>query len=641
MTRRTGLGAVALTIAVLFASSCDSSPVKHTKPPAASTTTTAAPYAVTPTREITVTPLLVVAAPNGHNIGGNATISIGIRPSTDHRLRVVFTETAVGGTAARWEAAGRSAVAVATLLTGAPLAGREFDFNVTGRADGVSAGALMTVAVIALIRGDVLENDVTMTGTIDPDGTIGPVGGIADEIAGASAAHKSRMLIPAGQQQVANDSGRTVDVVAAGRAVGVQVSAVTDVYDAYQQFTGKVLARLPASTETRLDERAYARLHGDVASWLSRFAASTHDFLSLAPEVQQAFGSYAATAARDAQDAKTLGGDGADAGAFRSAVSAAALMSAIAQTGRVLPVLLSRGAPAFVARVQASQPLASQIRDVVGRLGSFAPRSVSDADALMSAYRDAIDAMSLSTFSGRLFATPGSTLQAINDVAEGAVYFFVAGTLAEAGGQLLAAGRDLGGPALQAAPAARDAASLLRGAAQANLAAFQSDVLVPTTLGTKSSLESAERAFAAGDLDYALAQVAGELLAASPSYFGAGTGATYAALAGALAFYDRTARLLATYDGLGRIDPKSQHLSGIGDAAAFNTAIGAAQTQLASSIGSLRSKGVNPGSAVAGNELAGRDRVGDASDQFDALGEYWNGFVSCRVLAYLGGFSGL
>ena len=68
--------------------------------------------------------------------------------------------------------------------------------------------------------------------------------------------------------------------------------------------------------------------------------------------------------------------------------------------------------------------------------------------------------------------------------------------------------------------------------------------------------------------------------------------------------------------------------------------IARAQAQLASSIGSLRSKGVNPVSAAADNELAGVDRNGDASDRFDALGEYWDGYLNSRVLAYLGGFSG-
>ena len=40
---------------------------------------------------------------------------------------------------------------------------------------------------------------------------------------------------------------------------------------------------------------------------------------------------------------------------------------------------------------------------------------------------------------------------------------------------------------------------------------------------------------------------------------------------------------------------------------------------------------------AADNEIAGVDRNGAVADQFDALGDYWDGYVNSRVLAYLGG----
>ena len=76
---------------------------------------------------------------------------------------------------------------IATLLTGVPLNNREIDFTVTGTIDGTSAGALMTVAVIALMRGDQLAPDVTMTGAINPDGGIGPVSDVPAKLAGRGA----------------------------------------------------------------------------------------------------------------------------------------------------------------------------------------------------------------------------------------------------------------------------------------------------------------------------------------------------------------------------------------------------------------------------------------------------------------------
>jgi len=642
MSRRTWLVATALTIVgAMVATACDPSANRARKSPAATTTTTAPPYSVTPTRTISVHPALVTIGPNGRTSAAVGAVTVGVRPSVDRQLHVVFHETSVGGTAAQWQAAGWNAIAVATLVTGAPLAGREFDFGVTGRIDGVSAGALMTVAVIALIRGDAVDNGITMTGAIDPDGSIEPVSGVADKVSAAAAVHDTRMLIPTGERNATDDSGHSDDVVATGRARGVEVSGVSSIYDAYEVFTGKTLPQLPASTNTRLDTRAYARIHDGVDAWLAKFAASTHDFLGLAPEVQQDFGSYAATAARDAEAAKTLSSEGSEAGAFRAAVSASALMNAIAQTGRLLPVLLTQGPQLFVARVKGDLSTDARIRRLVGSLAADEPRSVTEADALVSAYRDALDASALESFAAEQFGGAGSSgSPSVNDVAEGAVYSFVAGSLVDAASDALAAGRGDAGGAIGSTASASDAALLFRGAAEANLDAFQSLVLVPRSTPAKESLAAAERAFAGTDLDYALAQQGAKLVSALPPYFGSGAATGYAELAGSIALYGRTAELLTRYDGLGHFDPKTQLLAGIGNATAFDAVIGLAESELAAGIGSLRSKGVNPASVAADNELANADRDGDASDRFDALGEYWDGYLTSRALSYLGGFSG-
>src|SRR5665213_864346 len=99
----------------------------------------------------------------------------------------------------------------------------------------------MTIGVLSLLRGDKLDNDITMTGTINPDGTVGPVGGIPYKIQGVIAAHKKRMLIPTGQRNSPDDAGKLVDVVAAGQAKGIAVTEVSDIYAAYKAFTGKDL----------------------------------------------------------------------------------------------------------------------------------------------------------------------------------------------------------------------------------------------------------------------------------------------------------------------------------------------------------------------------------------------------------------
>ncbi|MGO9877431.1 MAG: hypothetical protein ACLPVY_26935 [Acidimicrobiia bacterium] len=626
MSRRTGLALTAVVAAVtMLASSCSDSKGKAGHKTDASTTSTVPAFSVTPTRAITVSPLYV----STRSPGPTPTVGVDIEPSVNHKLRVGFHEDHVGNTGAQWEAVGRDAVAAATLITGAPLSNREIDFDVTGRLNGLGAGALLTVAVIALIRGDPIDNDVTMIGTINPDGTIGPAGGTPYEISDVVAAHKTRVLVPEGDP----------DGLDADSTNRVEVTEVSDVYDAYRQFTGRTLPQLPAAANTRLDAVADRQISSKVESWLQKYQVAANDFQSLAPDLRQDLASYAIAAAQDRQRAQQLAKTGSQAGAFQAAVSADALMNAIAQTGQSLPVLLAQGTGPFVSRIKASQSIGGEVTGLVAQLNRFKPQSVSDAGALISAYGDAVDALSLSTFADELFDAHVSTRQqAINDAAEGAIYFDVAGTLADAAGDVFAAGRGLGGAALGPRLDLGDIATFFRLAAEANLSAFQAVVIAPDADALHTSSGAAEQAFAVTDVDYALAQAGDSLISALPSYFGGASTADYARLGGALALYDRTAQLLATYDSLGQVDPMTLQLSGIGSDAAFNSVIGVAHDQLAASVGQLASKNVNSTTAVSDIEIGGVDQDGALNDKFNALGDYWDGYLNSRVLAYLGWF---
>ena len=46
---------------------------------------------------------------------------------------------------------------------------------------------------------------MTMTGTINPDGTVGPVGGIPQKVEGAADEGIKTVLIPAGQRNTESD----------------------------------------------------------------------------------------------------------------------------------------------------------------------------------------------------------------------------------------------------------------------------------------------------------------------------------------------------------------------------------------------------------------------------------------------------
>jgi len=64
---------------------------------------------------------------------------------------------------------------------------------------GPSAGAALTVATIAALENKKVKDDVMMTGTINPDGTIGEVGGILEKAKAAKDLGMTLFLVPKGQ----------------------------------------------------------------------------------------------------------------------------------------------------------------------------------------------------------------------------------------------------------------------------------------------------------------------------------------------------------------------------------------------------------------------------------------------------------
>ncbi len=118
---------------------------------------------------------------------------------------------------------------------------------------GPSAGAVMTVATIAALKGLKLRNDVYMTGMIYPDGFIGPVGGLKYKLEAAAEHGAKIFLIPYGQRytyveikkvrrvgilSIITTEYKRIDLVKYGEKLGVKVYQVQTVNDALKFYTG-------------------------------------------------------------------------------------------------------------------------------------------------------------------------------------------------------------------------------------------------------------------------------------------------------------------------------------------------------------------------------------------------------------------
>jgi len=96
----------------------------------------------------------------------------------------------------------RTARDVAQTITNMNLSKIDLIYSIETEAnviEGPSAGAALTIATISVLENKTLNKSVMITGTINPDGTIGPVGGILAKANAAKEVGATLFLVPEGQ----------------------------------------------------------------------------------------------------------------------------------------------------------------------------------------------------------------------------------------------------------------------------------------------------------------------------------------------------------------------------------------------------------------------------------------------------------
>ncbi|HID09471.1 TPA: hypothetical protein EYP13_04525 [Candidatus Micrarchaeota archaeon] len=148
---------------------------------------------------------------------------------------------------------------VAQELAGTPLLFHDIVFTIrapTVIVGGPSAGAAMAVAAYAALTGRAPRKDVVVTGELLPDGSIGPVGGLAEKLEACAKSGVRVFLIPRGERYIrvpelvrrkyspapgvlvvrTETRYRTVDLVEEGRKMGVAVVEVSHIREVLPYF---------------------------------------------------------------------------------------------------------------------------------------------------------------------------------------------------------------------------------------------------------------------------------------------------------------------------------------------------------------------------------------------------------------------
>ncbi|MFN8126730.1 MAG: S16 family serine protease [Candidatus Nanopelagicales bacterium] len=133
----------------------------------------------------------------------------------------------------RFRVAAWNAATVAMLTAGLDPRGRTVTFAAADPLDGPSSGALLAVAAWAALDGRPVPDGVSLTGTVLPNGSVGPVTGIPAKLRGAAEAGIHTVLIPTQPTQVIDDQdGEPTDPVSLGRTLGLDVRRVASITEA-------------------------------------------------------------------------------------------------------------------------------------------------------------------------------------------------------------------------------------------------------------------------------------------------------------------------------------------------------------------------------------------------------------------------
>lgn len=193
---------------------------------------------------------IVAVSSTGGGVVGNLTVTIA-HPGAG-RVYISTSPASMVDT----QGSARLAAFAASLLAGVDMSSIDFYYDLEAESiivGGPSAGAAMALATLALLEGVECPSWVVATGMIQPDTSIGPVGGLKEKLEAAATAGAKLFIIPAGQEvytyyeTVEKKIGPfvyierkpvTVNLTQLGEELGIEVYAAPTLASAYQAVYG-------------------------------------------------------------------------------------------------------------------------------------------------------------------------------------------------------------------------------------------------------------------------------------------------------------------------------------------------------------------------------------------------------------------
>ncbi|MEB3806981.1 MAG: hypothetical protein GSR73_05645 [Desulfurococcales archaeon] len=238
MARRAGIGAIMILLAL---AATLPQPVAH---PAS-----AGEYASI--RECRA--YIVAVASNGKGVAGNLTVRVAYPGSG--KVYISTSPASMVDT----QGSARIAAYAASLLAGVDMTRYDFFYDIESNSiivGGPSAGFAMALATLLALENQTCTASYAVTGMIQPDTSIGPVGGLKEKLEAAASVGAKLFMIPAGQEVYtyyqtkyvrvgpfvyAERKPVKVDLVKMGEELGVRVVSISTLNEAFTLLTNKTL----------------------------------------------------------------------------------------------------------------------------------------------------------------------------------------------------------------------------------------------------------------------------------------------------------------------------------------------------------------------------------------------------------------
>jgi len=327
--------------------------------------------------------------------GGSTPVKLTTSANSDGEVRIGMFEQFSGGIGPQMRAGVWISAFLASTTLNKDLTDFKFSADVGGNIDGASASALMTVGFLAALTGTPLDPEATMTGIINPDGTVGPVGGIPHKFQGSMEKGKTKLGYPVGQRQSVDlNLNANVDLAKQAKDGGATATEITDIYSAFEHMTGKKLARpVPVEeSEMELETEVTTAFDDAYAVWqtdTNAIWAQLVDMYNMG-RLPQGLIDLANLAGAEIDKAEKLHKQGMSSSAYHHIVDAWTYAVSATTTLEILDLVVAGDIIGAKARMHEYEALLDQTEPMMRLIGEMRPDTMGGHLQMLSAYEKGI-----------------------------------------------------------------------------------------------------------------------------------------------------------------------------------------------------------------------------------------------------------